>query len=70
MITMGQKHELELRETARAARAEGKAEGKAEGEQRCAKLTGVLLEAGRLDDIRRMVEDKAYFEQLCQEFGL
>lgn len=62
MITMGQKHELDLRDTARAARAEG--------EQRCARLTGLLLEAGRMDDIRRMAEDRAYFEQLCQEFGL
>lgn len=62
MITMGQKHELDLRDMATAARAEG--------EQRCARLTGLLLEAGRMDDIRKMAEDDDYFEQLCTEFGL
>ena len=66
MITMEKKHELDLRNTATAARAEGRAEG----EQRCAELTGMLLEAGRIDDLKRMSRDKAYYEQLCTEFGL
>lgn len=66
MITMEQKHKLELRDAARAAYEEGYAEG---CELAC-KLTRMLLEAGRIDDIRRMAEDKAYYEQLCTEFGL
>lgn len=66
MITMEQKHMLDLRDAARAAREEGKAEG----EQRCARLVAALLEADRLDDLKRMTKDKDCFERLCTEFGL
>lgn len=66
MITMGKKHELDLRNTARTCRAEGRAEG----EQRCARLVAELLGASRIDDISRMTEDSAYRTQLYEEFGL
>ena len=62
MITMQQKHELDLRNTARACRAEG--------EQRCARLVAELLGASRIDDLNRMTEDSAYRDQLFSEFGL
>lgn len=62
MITMEEKHELELRETAEACRAEGTA--------RTCKLTKILLDAERYEDLNRMTEDSVYFEQLCTEFGL
>lgn len=62
MITIEQKHQLELRETAAACRAEG--------EQRCARLVVELLDASRIDDISRMTEDSAYRERLFAEFGL
>lgn len=74
MITMEQKHQLELRETAAACRAEGRAEGivegRDEGTARTRKLTKILLDAERYEDLSRMTEDSAYFEQLCQELGI
>lgn len=66
MITMEQKHHLELRETAEACRAEGREEGTA----RTRKLVKALLDAGRIEDMRRMCDDDAYREQLFEEFGL
>lgn len=66
MITMGQKHQLELRETAAACRAEGRWEGTA----RIRKLIKILLDAERYEDMRRMCDDDAYREQLYREFGL
>ena len=62
MITMEKKHELDLRNTATAARAEG--------EQRCARLVAELLDASRIDDIKRMAGDRAYRERLYKEFGI
>ena len=70
MITMGKKHELELRETAEACRAEGFAEGRWEGTARVRKLIKVLLDAERYEDMRCMCDDDAYLEQLYREFGL
>ena len=66
MITMEQKHMLDLRDAARAAYAE---EYKKGTEMAC-QLTKLLLDAGRMDDLRRMCDDKAYFDKLCTEFGL
>ena len=70
MITMGQKHELDLRNTARACRAEGRAEGRWEGTARIRKLIKALLDAERYEDMRRMCDDDAYLEQLYREFEL
>lgn len=74
MITMEEKHKLELRETAEACKAEGIAEGRAEGRDegaaRARKLNKILLDAERYEDLNRMTEDSVYFEQLCTEFGL
>ena len=62
MMTIDKKHELELRNTAKACRAEGIA--------RACKLNKILLDTERYEDLKRMSEDNAYFEQLCAEFGL
>ena len=70
MITMGKKHELDLRNTARACRAEGRAEGRWEGTARIRKLIKILLDAERYKDMRRMCDDDAYREQLYEEFGI
>lgn len=59
---MEKKHELDLRNTARSCRAEG--------EQRCARLVVELLDASRIDDIKRMTGDRAYRDQLYEEFGI
>ena len=62
MMTIDKKHELDLRNTAKACRAEGAA--------RACKLNKILLDTERYDDLRRMCDDKAYFDKLCTEFGL
>ena len=68
MITMEKKHELELRNTAKASKAEGIAEAEAK-QERYDKLVGILIDAGRWDDLRRR-KDEAYREQLYAEYGI
>lgn len=41
-----------------------------EGIERTNKLTRILLEQNRIDDLKRATEDSAYQEQLFCEFGL
>lgn len=62
MITMEMEHELELLETAEACRAEGS--------ERAAKLSALLVEKERCEDILRMGSDAAFRERLYAEFGL
>ena len=40
------------------------------GENRLAFLVGRLLDAGRLDDLKRVSYDEVYREKLLKEFGL
>lgn len=47
-----------------------KAEGCEEGVERTVTLTGKLLEAGRMEDLKRMTTDRAYRETLFLEYGL
>ena len=49
---------------------QGRAEGRTEGENRFAKLVQMLLEGGRNEDIKRVVSDQNYREQLYAETGL
>ena len=51
-------------------RAEGLAEGRAEGEARVNKLTQLLLEENRQDDLLKAISDKAFQEELMNEYGL
>ena len=50
--------------------AEGRAEGRAEGEARVSKLTQLLLEENRQDDLLKAISDKAFQEELMNEYGL
>lgn len=49
---------------------EGRQEGRQEGVLRVNQLLQALLEASRLDDIERMINDSALQEKLFEEFGL
>ncbi len=54
--------------------AEGEAKGRemglAEGEESFAKLTRVLLAAGRLEDLEKAASDAEYRNKLYREIGL
>ena len=41
-----------------------------QGQNRLALLVGQLLNAGRMDDLKRVSYDEAYREKLLKEFGL
>ena len=45
-------------------------EGMEKGQNRLALLVGRLLEAGRMDDLKRVSYDEDYREKLLKEFGL
>lgn len=46
------------------------ADGKAEGMAQINKLTQYLLEDGRMDDLRRSIQDEAYQSKLMEEYGI
>ena len=49
---------------------QGLEKGLEQGQNRLAVLVGRLLEAGRIDDLKRVSYDEAYREKLLKEFGL
>ena len=49
---------------------EGMEKGFEQGKNHLALLVGRLLEAGRMDDLKRVSYDEAYREKLLKEFGL
>ena len=49
---------------------EGKAEGTANAEGKMAKLMGLLVKEGRIDDIAKASENSTYRKQLLEEFQL
>ena len=51
-------------------RAEGRAEGMSAGIQREQKLTRSLLRDNRLDDLKRALDDPAFRQKLCEEYGI
>ena len=53
-----------------AGRAEGRAEGMSAGIQREQKLTRSLLGDNRLDDLKRALDDPAFRQKLCEEYGI
>ena len=66
---------LGIEEKGRAAgreegREEGRAEGMSAGIQREQKLTRSLLEDNRLDDLKRALDDPAFRQKLCEEYGI
>ena len=54
----------------RRAEARGIEQGIEQGMDRLGALVGLLLDAGRLDDARRVSEDAAYRDEMLAEFGL
>ena len=50
--------------------AQGIQQGLEQGQNRLALLVGHLLNAGRMDDLKRVSYDEAYREKLLKEFGL
>ena len=51
-------------------RQDGKEEGRQEGEDRFARLTQLLMDAKRSEDLSRAITDRPYREKLYQEYGL
>ena len=51
-------------------RAAGRAEGMSAGIQREQKLTRSLLGDNRLDDLKRALDDPAFRQKLCEEYGI
>ena len=49
---------------------EGMEKGVESGKQRMALLMGILVEKGRVEDIKKAAGDKLYLESLLSEFGL
>ena len=49
---------------------EGIEKGMQQGQNRLALLVGQLLNAGRMDDLKRVSYDEVYREKLLKEFGL
>ena len=66
---------LGIEEKGRAAgreegRAEGRAEGVSAGIQREQKLTRSLLKDNRIEDLKRALDDPAFRQKLCEEYGI
>ena len=58
------------RQWKKEGKAEGKAEGTANAEGKMAKLMGLLVKEGRIDDITKASESSSYRKQLLEEFQL
>ena len=58
------------RQWKKEGKAEGKAEGAANAEGMMAKLMGLLVKEGRIDDIAKASESSTYRKALLEEFNL
>ena len=58
------------RQWKKEGKAEGKTEGAANAEGKMAKLMGLLVKEGRIDDIAKASESSTYRKQLLEEFQL
>lgn len=61
---------VDVKKYERSLREEGREEGREQGIERTNKLTRILLEQNRIDDLKRATEDITYQKQLFREFGL
>ena len=62
--------ELHFRTLREEGHAEGFAKGLEQGENRVNRLNSILIDAGRIDDLKRASKDKSYQEQLMSELLL
>ncbi len=62
--------ELFKNEWKEEGRQEGLDEGLQRGEKKFSSLMEKLLSVGKMDDIRRVVEDEEYREKLYMEYGI
>lgn len=62
--------EFDVDKYERSIKAEGRVEGIAEGIEQTIKLTGILLESNRIEDLQRMTTDQEYRDKLFQELGI
>ncbi len=73
-MTVEHSHRAGLNQARKEGMAEGielgLAEGEARGAEKFAKLADILLDAGRIDDLKRASNDAAYRDTLFQEFHL
>ena len=53
-----------------AGREEGRAEGMSAGIQREQKLTRSLRKDNRIEDLKRALDDPAFRQKLCEEYGI
>ena len=58
------------RQWKKEGKAEGKSEGTANAEGKMAKLMGLLVKEGRIDDITKASESSTYRKALLEEFNL
>ena len=58
------------REGRREGKREGRREGKREEKQFMSTMITHLLDADRIDDLRRAAKDAAYCQQIFQELGI
>ena len=70
VLTYEQETEMRCRRTREEALEQGIEQGIEQGMDRLGALVGLLLDAGRLDDARRVSEDAAYRDEMLAEFGL
>ena len=61
---------MRCRRAREEALEQGIEQGIEQGMDRLGTLVGLLLDAGRLDDARRVSEDAAYRDEMLAEFGL
>ena len=59
--------ELHFRTLREEGRADGLAKGLEQGENRVNQLYSILIDTGRIDDLKRAVKDKLYQKQLMSE---
>ncbi len=62
--------EIGREEGRKEGREEGRKEGKTEGEDNLALLSQKLFSQDRIEDLKRVMDDKEYREQLKKEFGI
>ena len=62
--------EREMRLIREDEREIGREEGREEGKQKILLLSKLLLDANRIDDLRRATDDKTYLEELCREYSI